>query len=163
MTKEKLTFIQNLVNRLLFRQLRTNRCFAEFMLCVEGKAGNKFLFILLNLMSLVLLVDPEFRMNVKRFSARYVFRDKADKLYIVAEFKDNRIKVRRRRLVDAKLTLVFKDGKSLFKLLLSESPDVLDALLNQEVNFSGNINYLNKFAFMAMRLRSMAMEKIGVT
>jgi hypothetical protein len=162
MTIEKLSVVQNCVNRLLFRQTRTNRCFEEFRLCIEGKAGNKFLFVLLNLMSFVLLVDPKFRMNVKDFNARYVFKDKSENMYITAEFKNNVIKVRKKRINKYNVMLGFKDARALFKLLLSESPDILDAVLNQEVEFSGNINYLNKFAFMAMRLRLMAMEKFNV-
>jgi hypothetical protein len=159
---EKLTIIQNCVNRLMFRQTRANRYFEEFRLCIEGKAGNKFLFILLNLMSLVLLVDPKFRMNVKGFNGKYVFKDKSNNMYIAAEFKNNLIKVRKKRVENYNVMLDFKDGRALFKLLLSESPDILDAVLNQEVEFSGNINYLNKFAYMAMSLRLMAMEKFNV-
>jgi len=37
---------------------------------------------------------------------------------------------------------------------------VLDAMLNQEVDFDGNLNYINKFAYMAMRLKLMAMGKV---
>ena len=80
--------------------------------------------------------------------------------YVAAEFKNNKLKVKQKQAEHFELMLTFNDGHSLFKLLLSESPDILDAVLNQEVDFSGNINYLNKFAYMAMRLRLMAMGKM---
>jgi alkyl sulfatase BDS1-like metallo-beta-lactamase superfamily hydrolase len=155
-TNMKINIFQQLVNRLLFRKTRANRCSDQFLSCIESGAADGFLTILLKLMSLVLCINPEFRLNIKDFEAVYVFRDKNEKLYVTAEFSKNKLKVKQKRVEESELTLTFKDGKSLFKLLLSESPDVLDALLNQEVDFSGNINYLNKFAFMAMRLRLMA-------
>ncbi|MCL2293879.1 MAG: hypothetical protein FWC36_03330 [Spirochaetes bacterium] len=157
---ERLPIIQNLTNRILFRQTRANRVFNDFILCLEGKTSENFLFTLLNLMSLIILVDPKFRKNVENFDARYVFMYKSENLYIVAHFKNNKLNVKKSRVTDPNLTLVFKDGKALFKLLLSESPDVLNAILNQEVDFNGNLNYLNKFAYMAMRLKLMA-EKLA--
>lgn len=156
----KISIFQKLINRLLFRKTRANRCFNQLISCIQGDAADKFLTILLKLMSLVLCINPEFRLNIKDFDAKYVFNDKSDKLYVVAEFSKNRLKVKQKQVENPELTLTFNNGKSLFKLLLSETPDVLDALLNQEVDFSGNINYLNKFAYMAMHLKLMATGKV---
>lgn len=150
---------QGFINRLLFRQLRADRCFKKLLLCIEEGATDIFLKTLLNLMSLVICLDPSFRRNINNFKAKYVFKDKPSMVYIVAEFKNNKLKIHKKRVENSELTLIFKDGESLFKLLLSDAPDILNAVLNQEVDFYGNINHLNKFAYMAMHLKLMASAK----
>lgn len=150
---------QRTINRLLFRQFRADRYFDKLLLCIEEGASDIFLKVLLNLMSLVICLDPSFRSNIKNFEAKYVFKDKPSMVYIVADFKNNKLKIRKKRVENPELTLIFKDGESLFKLLLSDAPDILNAVLNQEVDFCGNINYLNKFAYMAMHLKLIATGK----
>jgi hypothetical protein len=127
---------------------------------MDERAADLFLTVLLNLMSLILCLNPEYRLNIKDFEAKYVFKGKSKKLYVTAEFKNNKLAVKQKQIQNPELTLTFKDGNSLFKLLLSDTPDVLNAMLNQEVDFCGNINYLNKFAYMAMRLKLMAAGKV---
>ncbi|MDR0294271.1 MAG: SCP2 sterol-binding domain-containing protein [Oscillospiraceae bacterium] len=143
---------QRCANRLLFRRTRRNRYFDKLTACVEEGVTDAFLTILLNLMSLALLIDPKYRRNIRDFEAQYIFKDKTGRVYVTAVFKNNKMRVRQKKADNPNLTLIFKDGASLFKLLLSGSPDILSALLNQEVDFTGNINYLNKFAYMAMHL-----------
>ena len=151
--------LQRISNRLLFRKTRADRYFGKLLTCIEERVTDDFLNVLLNLMSLVLLTDPKYRRNILDFEAKYVFKDQSGLVYVTTDFKNNKMTVRHKHIDDSKLTLIFKNGASLFKLLMSEPPDILSALLDQEVDFIGNINYLNKFAYMATRLRLMALGR----
>jgi len=54
---------------------------------------------------------------------------------------------------ESHVTVIFKDGRSLMRSLLSAQPDLLGALLRQEVTFEGNLNYVYRLAFLARRLQ----------
>lgn len=155
-----INLLQGLWNRVLFRRTRANRYLSLMATNFDGKAADIFLTVLLRLMCLTFILSPKFRRNIKDFNATYVFVDKSTKLYVVAKFKNSKLKVQQKHVEEFDFKLVFKDGRALFKLLLSKAPDILDAVLKQEVDFSGNINYLNKFAYMAMHLRLMALGKL---
>ena len=143
-------------NRILFRQTRVNRFFARLLGCVSGSVTDRFLLLLLKAMSLVFRLDPHFRKHIKDFEAEYVFADQKSRIYVVARFRKNKLKVRKRPSLHPTFTLIFKDGGTLMKLLFSKSPDILGVVLRQEVDFKGSINYLSKFVYMAMSLRKMA-------
>jgi hypothetical protein len=57
---------------------------------------------------------------------------------------------------DPHVTINFRNPKALREYILSSKPDILGALLRQDVVPDGNLNYLYKFAFMAKRLQLMA-------
>jgi hypothetical protein len=65
------------------------------------------------------------------------------------------MKVYEKLIDDTHITVIFKDSQALMKFLLSPKPDILNAILKQEVTFDGNLNYLYKFVYMARRLQSM--------
>lgn len=109
--------------------------------------------LLLRAMHAKFALDAEYRKNIKNFTADYVFTDKAAKICQVAHFADGKMRVDSKVPENPTFTLTFSNGKALLALLFSPAPDVLDALLNQEVDFVGNINYLNKFAYMALRAK----------
>lgn len=56
--------------------------------------------------------------------------------------------------------MIFKDGKALMDFLLAENPDILGAMLHQEVTPEGNLNYLYTFAYMARHLQRMATGRV---
>jgi hypothetical protein len=163
-----------MINFILFRGFRVNRNFKKLELLIKTHNDNKaqgrskaddmvaeaFLAVLLKLMALILLVNREYRKNIKDFDASYVFTDKSNKIYVTAEFKNNKLKIKKKRISEPDFTLVFRDGKTLFAIFLSESMDMLDSLLHQKVSFEGSVNYLNKFAYMAMRLKLAATGKL---
>lgn len=111
------------------------------------------LSLLLRVMHLKFVLDAEYRKNIKDFTADYVFTDKAAKICQVAHFAHGTMHVDAKVPKNPTFTLTFSNGKALLALLFSPAPDVLDALLNQKVDFVGNINYLNKFAYMALRAK----------
>lgn len=117
---------------------------------IPKKPVDLLLGLLLRAMHAKFAVDAEYRKNIKNFTAQYVFKDKTAKICQVAHFANGKMKVGDKEPENATFTLIFRDGKALLALLFSPAPDVLNALLNQEVDFTGNINYLNKFAYMAL-------------
>ena len=151
--REKAAFA---ANRLLFRQTRAQRLYKRLLRCLSGKMIDSLLFVLLKAMGLAFRLSPSFRKHIRGFEADYVFADQKCRVYVVARFRKNKLKVRKRPVLQPTFTLVFKDGASLMKLLFSKSPDILNAVLHQEVDFKGSINYLSKFVYMAMSLGRMA-------
>ena len=109
--------------------------------------------LLLRAMHAKFALDSEYRKNIKNFTADYVFTDKAAKICQVAHFANGKMRVDSKVPKNPTFTLTFSNGKALLALLFSPAPDVLDAVLNQKVDFVGNINYLNKFAYMALRAK----------
>ncbi len=116
-----------------------------------GSPVDLFLNLLLQAMHAKFAVDAKYRKNIKNFTAQYVFKDRSAKICQTVYFAGGKMKVvSGKEPENPTFTLIFRDGKALLALLFSPAPDVLNALLNQEVDFIGNINYLNKFAYMAL-------------
>jgi hypothetical protein len=70
------------------------------------------------------------------------------------------MKVYEKEIDKTNITNIFKDQSALMNFLLSPKPDILGAILNQDVTFDGNLNYLSKFAFMSKRLQLMVAGEI---
>jgi hypothetical protein len=141
-----------ILNFLFFRKSRAAKLEKAFLDCIESGLVDEFLYLMLKLMSLILLLDKDYRRNIKDFNASYQFTDKSGEICVGAVFRRNRLKVTEKKLKKPIATLIFKDGASLINFLLFGSGNILNAMLNQEIDFSGNINYINKFAFMALHL-----------
>jgi hypothetical protein len=146
--------MNKLLNLILFRGFRRNRAAKAFASCLESEAADGFLTILLHFMSLSFLVDREFRKSIADFTASYYFTTQDGNMSVTALFDKGKLKVRDPKPDNPTFTLIFKDGKSLVNFLLSPAPDILNALLNQEIDFFGSINYINKFAYLAIHLRN---------
>ncbi|PYG86884.1 hypothetical protein LY28_02708 [Ruminiclostridium sufflavum DSM 19573] len=152
--------IQEFLNLILFRTYRAKIKQEELEKLIQSGIADGFLELLLSLMSLMLLIDKEYSKNIENFNAKYVFTNQSGDMYVAAEFEDNILKVSEKKLQNPTFTLIFKDERSLFKFLLSGAPDVLNALLNQEIDFIGNINYIGKFGFMSMHLLLLATGRL---
>jgi hypothetical protein len=125
----------------------------RFVKILEEKEMDIFLETLLKAMSLFLFINKKFRRNIEGFNARYVFKSQDGIIAASADFADSRMKVSRKALENASVTVVFKDGAALKNFLFAESPDIIGAILDSEVQYTGNLNYLSKFAFMSKRLK----------
>ncbi len=128
----------------------------KFSDCLTSEFAEDFLQLLLGLMSIVFLLNPDFRKNIEGFNGRYQFKSKDGCINVSALFEDNHLKVREQDIPNPNITVYFKDGKALMNYLLTPKPDILGSILRQEVSLDGNFNYLCKFAFMAKRLQLMA-------
>jgi hypothetical protein len=120
-----------------------------------------FLEVLLQLMRLALLVRPDYRKNIEgdpqknieEFRGRYAFRSRNGDIAASAVFKRGRMRVRRHIIENADVTVIFKNGETLTKLVFDRNPDLIEAILDQEIRTEGNLNYLFKFVYMARQLQ----------
>lgn len=122
---------------------------------IESGVLDKFLETLLKLMRVVFVVNRDFRRNIDGFEARYAFKSKDGKIACSAIFSDGRLKVTKDEVDPTNITVVFKDGRALMNFLFDRNPDVIAAILDNEITYDGNLNYLAKFAFMARHLQLM--------
>jgi hypothetical protein len=120
---------------------------------LEGEITDTFLELLLCAMSLLFKIDKNFRKNIEGFSAVYVFKDRSGTLAATAIFSNGRMTIKRKEVSGAVVTVVFDRGKSLCDLLFSNDPNIFDFLLENRLTYSGNLNYLLKFAFLAKHLK----------
>jgi hypothetical protein len=119
---------------------------------LETEFADDFLELLLGAMSILLRINKKFRKNIDDFSAIYVFKDKSGKLAASAIFSNGRMKVSCKEVPGAIVTVIFDRGKSLCNLLLAKDPNIFDFLLENKLTYSGNLNYLLKFAYLARHI-----------
>lgn len=127
----------------------------KFEQCLMDDLADDFLELLLDGMRLAFVLDSSYRKNIKNFNGRYHFRSVDNAVTVSATFSGKTMHVIDGAIDNPHVTLIFKDGKSVMKFLLSGKPDILGSMLRQEITPEGNLNYLYKFAYMARRLQLM--------
>jgi len=125
----------------------------KFLKSLEDETAEKFLEILLLFMRLKFMFAPSYRKNIENFKGRYQFRSRDNKITVLVEFDNGKMDIKETLSEDVDVTVIFKDGRSLMNFLLSRNKDILRGLLNNEINVTGNLNYIYKFAFMANHLQ----------
>lgn len=118
--------------------------------CIEGRVIDDVLDILLKLMGLMFYLDHDYRRNIENFQATYVFTDYNGDFYTAVDFDNGKLKVSKETVSKPTFKLIFRDSNALIKVLFQGASDILEAMLNQEVDFEGNINYMGKFGYMAL-------------
>ncbi len=124
---------------------------------LESWATAGFLQVLLTAMRATFLLDRDFRRNLDGFEARYLFRTQDGSMKVHAVFTHGGMTIGTGDIDGANITIIFRDEGTLFRFLLSPKPDILGAMLRQDVVLHGNLNYLYKFAYLAKRLQIMAL------
>jgi len=145
--------LNKILNVLFMRVFRAKRAAKKFFNCLESELAEEFLELLLRLMNLVFFLNKKYRQNIKDFYGRYLFQSKDKSITIAAIFENSKMKVYEKEIDNTNVTIIFKDQHALMNFLLSPKPDILGAILNQDVTYNGNLNYLSKFAYMAKRLQ----------
>lgn len=125
---------------------------------LDGKATDALLELLFNGMKLMFSLSPAYRTNIEGFTGRYVFRTLRDGVESSAWFVQGRMEVLDRAIEDWDVRVSFKDPQALRAFLFAPNPDVLKALLEDDVETDGNVNYIYKFAFMTRDLQ----RRLGV-
>lgn len=126
--------------------------------CLEGEFTEELLKVLLESMSLMFSISHRYRKNIEGFTGRYVFKGRDGSFLVSASFVNGKMKVNEGEIADPHLCIFFKDPLALRNFIFSPKPDVLNAMLTQEVTLEGNLNYLYKFAYMANHLRLQGLE-----
>jgi hypothetical protein len=136
-----------------FRRFSLKRTIGKITNGVETNLLDDFLQLLLKAVQLILRLDRKYRRNIEGFNARYAFQSRDGKIAASAIFANDKMKVEKRIIPDTNVTVIFKDGKSLWEFLMAKNPDVFAFLLENKLSWEGNINYLLKFAYMAKHLQ----------
>jgi len=139
----------------LYRKFVVKRIVKKIIKAVENEMLDSFLELLLNFIRLVLCINKGYRRNIEGFEARYAFKSRDGKIAASVVFKDNKMKVRKNEIENTNITVIFKDGKSLWEFLFSDDPDVFEFILDNKLSYVGNINYVLKFGYMAKHLKLM--------
>lgn len=147
--------LRALLDRVLaiWDRLVLDRTAGRLLKCLDSEMLDEFLELLLRAMSLSFRLDRDFRRNIDGYEVRYLFRSRDGKIATSVEFHAGRMKVRERAISNPDITITFKDGRALRQFLLSENPDIIASLLDSDIAYEGNINYLGKFAYMAKHLQ----------
>lgn len=150
--------IANIPRRFFLRQIRKE--IKNVIDNIETELMDDFLELLLEMMRLVFLINiKHYRVNIKDFKATYNFMSQDGRIAAAAVFAGNKMKMEKEKVPDddpnLKVTVVFKDGHALWKFLMSGTPDVFNSLLARELDYKGNLNYLLKFAYMSLHLKTM--------
>lgn len=127
---------------------------------LDSEFTEELLEALLTGMSLVFLLSSKYRKNIENFSGRYLFRGKDNAFSVAAVFKNGSMNVVDGTIDSPNITIIFKNPAALRNFIFSPKPDILNAILQQDVAIDGNLNYLYKFAYMANHLKLMAQELI---
>ena len=143
-----MTSITNTARRFFF-----DRHIRKMIRQLESGLLDAFLETLLKAMKLFFLLDCDYRKNIEGFRARYAFESKDGKIAASAIFANDRMKVNRKKIGDTNVTVTFKNGEALMKFLFNRNPDIIGAVLDNDVTYEGNLNYLAKFAYMAKNLQ----------
>jgi len=147
---------ESIMNLITFRSLREKLLRKRLLDSLESGTAEGFLTLLLNLMSLVLLLDKDYRQNTKDFQGKYLFKSRDNSIVVSTQFKNGNMTIAQKAINDPNIAVIFKDSKALMNFLLSPKPDILNSMLKQDITLDGNLNYLYKFAYMATHLRLMA-------
>ena len=138
----------------IFRRWRRRSLTSRLLKCLHEHATEKFLILILKLMSLAFKLDKDYRKNIEGFTGKYQFRTRDNSVLTAVTFTGKDMKVKKDRTIpDPDITVVFKDSTAVMDYLLAGDRDVLDLVLNNKVVLDGNMNYLMKFGYMANHLQ----------
>lgn len=118
----------------------------------SSEAMDKFLFIVLEAMSLMFKLDKKYRENIKNFTAEYLFTSSDGKMGVSALFNNNKMKVIDKESEEHTISVTFKNGIVMAKFLFSPDPDIISGLLDNKLTLDGNMNYIFKFIYMARQI-----------
>jgi hypothetical protein len=150
-----MNILRNAANALVrpVRNIFLNRKVKQMRTAIENRSLDNFLELLLGGMQLLFAVNPAFRENIRDFNARYCFKSRDGKIAASAVFKNDRMTMKRSAIGNTSITVVFDSGKTLWEFLFSDDPNVFDFILENRLGYTGNLNYMLKFGYMAKHVR----------
>lgn len=119
---------------------------------LEEAAVEGLLVVLLNVMSLLFLLDKGYRRNIAGFKGRYNFCSADKGISASCAFTGRRMKVSGALLRNPNVTVCFRDEEAVLSFLTGGDPDILNFMLENKLSYQGNLNYLMKFAYMSIHL-----------
>jgi hypothetical protein len=125
---------------------------------LSGKVTDEFLELLFRGMKLAFFLMKDYRKNIQNFSGRYFFNTSDGCVAASVVFKNGKMKVLENEISDWNIRITFKNAGALRRYLFSKDQDILNSILANEVEVTGNLNYIYKFGFMVREL----MLKFGI-
>lgn len=119
---------------------------------LEGKLTDKAVEVLLYVMEVAFVLMPDYRRNLRGFRGSYVLRTANGDVAASAVFARQKMSVRRKAIASPTVAITFKSPQALRRFLSSKDRDILQALLANDVEVDGNVNYVYKLGFMAKDL-----------
>ena len=144
--------LEEIVNILFVRRFRMNLIAKKLHDALSAEITEEGFKLLLRGMALYACIDPEFRRNLKNFNGRYLFKTIDGPINVAVTCANEKMSVYEKTLQHYNVRVDFKDYKAVVDFLTDPDLDVLDQMLNQKLRFSGNLNYLYKFGYMARHL-----------
>jgi len=125
---------------------------------LSGKVTDEFLELLFRGMKLAFFLMKDYRKNLQNFSGRYFFNTSDGSVAASVVFQNGKMKVYGNEIPAWNIRITFKNAGALRRYLFSKDQDILNSILANEVEVTGNLNYIYKFGFMVREL----MLKFGI-
>jgi hypothetical protein len=120
---------------------------------VRIEATDDILDVLLYAMEVCFWLDRSYREdNIKDFTGVYVFTSAERAIGGTASFAKGHMHASSEAQPEFTARVRFKNAAALRNFLFAGSPDILNALLNDDIELDGNLNYIYKFGFMVTDL-----------
>ena len=146
--KSKINIFRIIWDRML-RKVRET-----FIAQMDSNKMDKLLELGLKAMSLLFLLCPEYRENIKGFKGKVAFNTVDGQLGATASFGRFLhlpvLRMRKTAVSNANVTITFSDGQAMASFITEPSPDIISGILDNKLNFTGNMNYILRFVFLAM-------------
>jgi hypothetical protein len=122
---------------------------------ITDEVGEEFLKLLLKLFNAARFFDPYLNKSLEGFEGSIQLMDETKEIRVLLEFKNGKMKTRELKPKanlnpPPQATIVFKNYAALMNFLLPEGgrKDLLRSILENELRFEGNFNYIYRFAFL---------------
>ncbi|PRP96128.1 SCP2 sterol-binding domain-containing protein [Enhygromyxa salina] len=144
-----------LIERLwaLWAEFRLERVAPRFIACLESDAREGLLERLFRVMSLTLLADRRCRQSIAAYDVSYVFQREDGSAQLAVIFAGGRMRILADVIAEPDVTVTFKDNEALARFLFNDRLDLIGSIVNNEISYVGNLNYLRKLAYMAKHLQ----------
>lgn len=103
-------------------------------------------------LGLFVIMHPGLKSTAVSLCGAYLIITSDNRMNVWVRFANGSVTAGRGNPGHVNVTLIFKDVPSLIRLFSSPKPDLLRAMLNQQIAFDGNLNYLLKLAFLLQRI-----------
>ena len=145
---------------------RSVRSWWEILACriapaVSPESMGEIIEALFKGLGLLISIHPVLQEDVQTLQAGYLLTTADGRMTVTAEFANGRLWAKRTNSRPVNVTLIFKDTSTILRLLTSPKPDLLNAMLKQQIAFDGNLNYLLKLAHLLRRVFLITKGELG--
>ncbi|WP_052548746.1 hypothetical protein [Enhygromyxa salina] len=130
-----------------------NRVAPRFIACLESDSREGLLDGLFQVMGLALLVDRRYRQGIAAYNVSYVFQRVDHPAQLAVSFAGGRMRVSASAITTPDVIVTFTDNDALANFLFNDRLDLIGSIVDNEVSYVGNPNYLRKLAHMAKHLQ----------